>query len=51
MLFFICFLFLLFIVAQVISQDEFKEYLISNGKFSDIKAETLTRQVFRKNKE
>ncbi|KRX04243.1 Ribosomal protein S16 domain [Pseudocohnilembus persalinus] len=34
-------------MMRPISRDEFKMYLMQEGKFNEIKAETLTRQTFR----
>ena len=38
-------------VLQPISQDELKEYLIRNGDLTDVKAEVVARQTFRKARE
>lgn len=36
---------------QPITREEFKDYLMKNGQFSEIKADTIVRKTFRKAKD
>jgi len=38
-------------MMQPITREEFKEYIVANTNLTDAKAEILTRQTFRKEKE